>query len=59
MESEKIVFAGYDSGYSNAKLTYGWSDEDKITTEIYPATGYRLPGIVKTQLHFLSGKKPP
>jgi plasmid segregation protein ParM len=42
MESGKRLFvAGYDGGYSNAKLTYGWNDEGTITTEIYPATGFR------------------
>lgn len=38
---KKLFVAGYDGGYSNAKLTYGWSDEETFTTEIYPAAGNR------------------
>lgn len=38
---KKMFVVGFDGGYSNTKMTYGWSDEDKITTEIFPATGVR------------------
>lgn len=40
-DAKKYFIAGYDGGYSNAKLTYGWSDQDKFVTEIFPATGIR------------------
>jgi len=39
--SGKQFVVGLDIGYSNLKMTYGFSDEPKFTTEIFPASGVR------------------
>lgn len=38
--SGKKFVVGLDIGYSNLKVTYGFSDESKFTTEIFQPLGY-------------------